>query len=570
MPFTLSGFQPKMALFGLMGAVGCLAAAVLCEPFLLLTRQAPVTRRQPQAVTLLLDCSGSMSGAKLAEMQQAAREFVQRQDLQSDRIAVVGFGSGVHLGWPLSADKAGLQTAIAGLHDGGGTNMSAALLAAADVLDGSPLSKNILLFTDGMPDSQPETIKAAKDCSAAGIRIVAVATGDADGHLLQQLAGARELVFPADAGRFAAAFKQAEEAIYGKQLLESGPSTGGLFTSLLRIAAWTGLLAAGIALALACGQSLYLRRTLPGRRTAVLAGVGGLGAGLAAGFVGQLVFAGTPDSAVLVALGRIVAWAILGALVGLGLAFFVPNLRALRGLQGGAVGGMAGAVGFLLGALVLGDVVGRLAGAAILGFCIGLMIAFFEVAFRTLWLEIHYGPREVRAVTLGPEPITIGADQEACTIFARNAPPVALRYQIQNGEVVCEDVPASRTHRLIPGDRRTVGNVTVVVCAQRPEDASSTPPSSSSGSDARGTERARFILRVPGRAIELHEGTVLTPQDLPGLVPEAGARGVAEVAPNPKDPHVLGLKNLSSSTWTADVVKAVPPERQSHREDHST
>jgi len=103
----------KVLRFAVLGAVGCVVGAVLGELLLLATRQ-PVVTASPQAVCLLIDCSGSMFfdvgshtiGHKMREVKTAATDFVERQkdNLKRDRIAVVGFGSAVHLAAPLSSD----------------------------------------------------------------------------------------------------------------------------------------------------------------------------------------------------------------------------------------------------------------------------------------------------------------------------------------------------------------------------------------------------------------------------------------------------------------------------------
>src|SRR5205807_131420 len=88
-------------------------------------------------------------------------------------------------------------------------------------------------------------------------------------------------------------------------------------------------------------------------------------------------------------------WAILGGLVGLGMAFLIPNLSALKGMLSGALGGVLASLGFrALTAFFQGsaaDVAGRLLSAAILGLCIGLVVAVVEIIFRTFWLQITDG-----------------------------------------------------------------------------------------------------------------------------------------------------------------------------------
>jgi len=84
----------KVLTFALLGAAGCLLAAIVGELFLLATHSAPI----PNGICLVLDSSGSMAGEKLSEMKAAARDFVERRDLSADEIAVVGFDSQVAVG----------------------------------------------------------------------------------------------------------------------------------------------------------------------------------------------------------------------------------------------------------------------------------------------------------------------------------------------------------------------------------------------------------------------------------------------------------------------------------------
>ena len=232
---------------------------------------------------------------------------------------------------------------------------------------------------------------------------------------------------------------------------------------VLRSGVWTGAIAALVCLALVAGQHHYLRGGLPGAG-GVLAGLGGgLVVGLVGGAAGQGLYFLAPDSAVLGAIVRVLGWALLGALAGAGLAFFVPNLKLPLGLLGGALGGTAGAIAYLGAEAVAGDLVGRLAGGFALGFCIGLMVAVIEAAFRRAWLEVSYGPRETVTVNLGAEPVKIGGDAKACTVWARGAPDVALRYFLRDGQVICTDVPNRDEFPVRDGDSRAVGNVTVVV-----------------------------------------------------------------------------------------------------------
>jgi hypothetical protein len=157
------------------------------------------------------------------------------------------------------------------------------------------------------------------------------------------------------------------------------------------------------------------------------------------------------------------------------MAFFIPNLRSDKGLLGGALGGAAGALGFLAVAPVLrgtatGDAGARLLGAALLGLCLGLMVALAEQVFRKAWLEIRYGGKETRTVNLGPEPVSIGSDTRISMIYARNAPPQAFRYWFRDGKVNRVDAVTGQVTEMRPGEQQAVGAVTVVVCTASGEE----------------------------------------------------------------------------------------------------
>jgi hypothetical protein len=243
------------------------------------------------------------------------------------------------------------------------------------------------------------------------------------------------------------------------------------------IGVWTALLAVGLCLALLAGQNHYLGRPAfaAGRVPLVLVVLGAVAAGLVSGSVGQSLYS------VLLSIGAggfglVVGWVLLGGLLGWGVSFFVPNLDRKKAALAGLVGGLLGAVGYLVWSEAA-NWLGRLAGAALLGFCIGLVVAIVEAAFRRAWLEVRYGARETVTVNLGPEPVKVGGDSRACTVWARGATDVALRYFVRDGRVICEDVPARSESVVGEGDTRTAGTVTLTVhTGATPAAAPPTPP----------------------------------------------------------------------------------------------
>jgi len=239
------------------------------------------------------------------------------------------------------------------------------------------------------------------------------------------------------------------------------------------VAAWTGAIAALVCLVLAAGQFHYLKSSLPPGGI-LLAGAGGLVAGLVGGAAGQGLYLAAPDSAALEKLFRLVGWAALGGLAGAGLSAFIPNLKVWQGLLGGTVGGAAGAVGFLAVAALGSDLAGRLVGGLALGFFIGLMVAVVEAAFRSAWLEVWHGPREMITVSLGAEPVRVGGDARQCTVWARGAAPVAARCWVRDGAVVWSE--GGRESAVGAGFEKTLGSVRVVVRTGSGGPAAPPPP----------------------------------------------------------------------------------------------
>ncbi|MEC4817050.1 MAG: VWA domain-containing protein [Scytonema sp. PMC 1069.18] len=472
----------KPLLFGIYGAIGCLIVAMfLGEPFLALTKLAPIVQPS-QAIVLLIDTSSSMSDGKLTEVKTAATKFVERRNLAQEKLAVVSFGLEITTATSLTNDTNTLKNAIATLTEAGGTPMAEGIDTAVAELQSTSLRRNILLFTDGLPHSQTHALFSAQSARNQSINLIAVATGDADRNYLAQLTGDSSLVFYASSGQFDQAFRNAEAAIY-KQLVESNPTGDyGLLFSTLRIGGWTAFLAMGVILALIIGQNHYMHRRLLTFSKGIISTVGSLAAGMVAGAVGQLLFlplTSLPllNVSILEVISRIIGWAILGLLVGIGTNFFVPNLKFSKALFGGTVGGTLGAIGFVVTASTFGDLIGRLSGAAILGFFLGLMIAWVEQEqlAQEPYLLVHWTPREKTSLLLGIKPIIIGSSPNAQIPLNASegfTPITAKIYQEEKNIVMQFDSEyAARKnmkktiHLLNVGDTRKLGDITLEVKA---------------------------------------------------------------------------------------------------------
>lgn len=144
---------------------------------------------------VLLDCSSSMAdGNKLQQARVGAIEFADAAIHNNYEVGLISFSSQAgYLAEPTS-DLSVLRTAVGRLSAMGSTNMAAALRLAAEHLDDTRPARAVILATDGMPDSRPETEAAANALKARGVEIITVMTEDADIDFLARLATRSDLV----------------------------------------------------------------------------------------------------------------------------------------------------------------------------------------------------------------------------------------------------------------------------------------------------------------------------------------------------------------------------------------
>lgn len=139
---------------------------------------------------LVIDDSGSMSGAPMASAKDAAKQFVDLMNV-GEKVAVVGFDSIGRVDFALTeitgeADKTAAKSAIDGLVAGGGTNFTSALATAQTVFGATTVADNryVIMMTDGQA-SQPSTTYYQNE----GIPIYTIGLGsNISSGVLQQIA----------------------------------------------------------------------------------------------------------------------------------------------------------------------------------------------------------------------------------------------------------------------------------------------------------------------------------------------------------------------------------------------
>lgn len=459
---------PKPLLFGSFAAVGCFLGAIVGEALLYATHTPPPPPVYHDVI-LLIDSSGSMEGKKLQEVKLAAIEFIKRRQNSFNKISVIGFGNVAYEVADFNTDLISLEANINNLHAGGGTPMADGLKLAGSKFNVHSEEKSILIFTDGKPNEEEATKVAGELVRKAGIKIVAVATDDADILLLNKVTADPLLVFSTSVGNFDLAFKQAEKAIYERDIITSSPTAvteKSLIFSSLRIGAWTILLGLGIALALIVSQNFYLRRRYLTISEFAIAVVSCIIIGLLAGGFGQVIYGLIPENPNLDIFSRIIAWSILGILLARGMALFIPNLKPIPVMISGGIGGAIAASGFLSAAYIFADIPARFLGAIILGFAVGVMVGITEYV-KKAWLVVHWGPKDSSIINLGDEAILVGSSNKAHVYLPKseNFPEEMGTITFIDGEITFHNKATGDKQVLRDGNKWDIGTVTIEVRA---------------------------------------------------------------------------------------------------------
>ena len=485
----------KLVAMAILGAIGATLGAGMGE-MLFIGDGSP--RTESRKICLLFDISGSMgdrisreggrSVSQLSALQDAASDFLRRQDLSIDPVGLAVFSSDAHVVNALTHDAGVLNKSIARLYANGGTNLGRGFDVAASVLKDQTGERWILVFTDGKPETSsvpgetPEraALNAAARARNAGIQIVAIGTGLADAGLLAQAAGSTDNVIVSDPRKLHDAFRQSE-AVINRQMLASTASSRGFQADMMLAGAWVALVAIFAGMGLVIGQNRHLRRRPISPRQMAAVFVGGIVTGVAAGAASQSLFYALSGAGEIVALGRVASWTVLGCGVGFGIGSVVPNLPRHRATVAGAIGGIFAAFCFLTLVPAVGDTIGRLLAAAILGISTGLMMVLVEAASRTAYLLVHWSASETSSLTLGAKPILVGSSPEAHVLLPEgdDCSPIVARISMVEGVPHLTERNGA-TRALSNGEVLTYGRVRLEVCGKGTRSAANsghTPPS---------------------------------------------------------------------------------------------
>lgn len=158
-----------------------------------LPQPATVADIVPLYVALVIDRSGSMSGRPLIEARNAASDFVELMNLNKggDAVTVIAFDDAASVAQSMTQDRQQAIRAIQSFGEGGGTDIAAGLLLATQQFQKDPppadVQQLLILLSDGVSDAST-AISAADIAKAQGLRVVAIALGDADRTTLARIA----------------------------------------------------------------------------------------------------------------------------------------------------------------------------------------------------------------------------------------------------------------------------------------------------------------------------------------------------------------------------------------------
>jgi Ca-activated chloride channel family protein len=483
----------KALLFGLYGAGGGIVAALIGEAMWSFAENAGTPLKGPPVdIVFVLDVTSSMR-AEMNGVKSGIQRFVTALTSRGfdAQVGLIAFGDRFLPGGeprllqfdgsPLTRNLEKFRSEVSTLRlvNGGDPPESSldAVVLATHLPFRREAAKVLLLITDApphVPDRETKTIDAAATrLRKAGISQLHIVTTRTDRPVylplqkaapgdffpLSSTASGRagfERILPSVGTRIA---ERATEGVasrhrFGAQAEDLLLATAG---------AWTALLGAGIAIWLNIGHNHYLRRPLLPRRSGIVALIGGSVAGALAGIAGQSLFDALGENTSALWLARVASWGVLGLLIGLATAFFVPNLRRVAAALGGLVGGILGALAFLFTSALIGDTPARLLGAGTLGFGVGVMLALLEVLSLEACLIVHWSGRESSRLSIGETPIVIGSALRAHIPLplAMGYPAVAATVTLRDRRVELENYITDTRQRLDDGERVALGPIVI-------------------------------------------------------------------------------------------------------------
>lgn len=157
---------------------------------------------------LAIDLSGSMSGAPLAEAQEAAREFLHQSDLSHSSIGLISFADKIKVNIEACQNAKLIEKAISNLKIGsvGYGNAAIPFSDISKILKNITGLKYLIILTDGVWFDQKTAIEESNITKLEGIEIIAIGFGGADEKFLAKIASTEKGSYFAKAGELVDTF----------------------------------------------------------------------------------------------------------------------------------------------------------------------------------------------------------------------------------------------------------------------------------------------------------------------------------------------------------------------------
>lgn len=143
------------------------------------------------SIAVVMDKSGSMQGAAIANAKAAAVEAVNHMDTKSQKLAVISYNDSAYLEQGLTNRTESLKRVINDIDAYGGTNISKGLKAALEEIKDEQGNRAVILMSDGQDGGSKEDMQEAVDEAVKeGISVYTVAFGDCDDVYMESIAEA--------------------------------------------------------------------------------------------------------------------------------------------------------------------------------------------------------------------------------------------------------------------------------------------------------------------------------------------------------------------------------------------
>jgi Ca-activated chloride channel family protein len=487
---------PKWVVFGLVGMAGGLFFSLLGEPAARLgaPRVIPGSNKAPVDLVFVLDVTGSMQ-KEINGVRASITEFTRQAESSgvSMRFALVTFrdliyGQDTKLVQDFTSDPGEFASEMSGLRaSGGGNNKGESSLDAlreAAELSFNPIARKVfVLITDETwhePDGQVRSTSAlVGDLRSSGVEAIHVVAADeiiGTFDFLTEAAPGKRFVLDASGrteSNLEQLFQGVAQAVVSPSMLGRAASDArkdysfsSYLTGVASVGLWLSMVSIGVGLSLVAAQKFMLTGSLraPGLLKATL--IGTL-IGAASGVCGQTLFflldaLGSPD-----ALGKILAWVVVGAGLGFAMTFVIPNIPRTKTILCVSAGGLVASLAFLLlvGVMYFSLFGGRVVGALLIGGSVGIAVAMAEAIAREAYLIVHWAKNEKSTVNMGGAPVLVGTSVESTVrISPKSGYPAAVAsFKLVDGKPTLINHMSHTTHVLKDGNKLTLGTVVIEV-----------------------------------------------------------------------------------------------------------